>query len=1042
MNKHKPFLESHFRQEINKYFLADEAQVVTSLTKYAELESSILHEAQFRASDLVENVRQSQNQKGTIEAFIQEYDLSTEEGTVLMCLAEALLRIPDDETANQLIKDKIGPAKWQTHLGQSRSLFVNASTWGLMLTGKIMQSPTGETNPWEVVNQLVNRLGEPIVRNVLKQAMRVMGSQFVMQTNIDKAIERSNKQFHDNYRFSYDMLGEAALCKRDAERYFNSYLNALETIGQTRDDYPDIHSAPSLSIKLSALHPRYEVAQYERVLKELTPKIKQLALMAKSLDVGLTIDAEEAERLDVSLDVFTSVLCDEQIKPWNGFGLAVQAYQKRAYHVLRWLQDLAKETQCQIPVRLVKGAYWDTEIKRAQEKGLANYPVFTRKVNTDISYMACARFLLENSAEFYPQFATHNAYTLASIIELSRHLDSHSFEFQRLHGMGESLYSEVIDDYPCRIYAPVGSYEDLLPYLVRRLLENGANTSFVNRIEDTSVPLEKIIEDPVEKSRRQQIKVNPHIPLPKDLFGEARPNSQGINVSDYETLQQLLDGIEKITPQWQARPLIGDHKPQGETHKITSPFNNKTIGTSQLANTDDINNCLTLAHQHCKSWKHTPSEQRIHIIENFAKLLQDNAHEIYALCIYEAGKTLNDAVAELREAIDFCNYYVEQAKRLFAEPFQLPGPTGENNLLNLHGRGIFVCISPWNFPLAIFTGQIVAAFISGNSVIAKPSSNTSLIAHFATQLLLKAGASKNHVFLLPCSGQQMDQYILSDSRIAGVAFTGSMETAWKINQTLAQRQSAIAPLIAETGGQNAMIADSSALAEQVVKDIIVSAFHSAGQRCSALRVLIVQEDVAARIIDLLIQAMQELVIGPPNQIQTDVPPVIDAKAQNALNDYKQRKQQAGRLLFEAPLNDELDGFYVSPCLIKIDNLDELEGEQFGPILHVLSYKSSELTDVIDSINHLGYGLTLGVHSRIDATIDFITENVNVGNVYINRNMIGAVVGVQPFGGEGLSGTGPKAGGPFYLPRFCTEKAVCINTSAIGGNTELLSLSDS
>lgn len=1042
MNKHKPFRVLPVRQKINSYFLADESDVVTSLRNMAEINADLKNQIHQTAKTLVENVRKTQNQQGTIEAFIQEYDLSTDEGTVLMCLAEALLRIPDDATADKLIKDKIIPAQWQTHLGQSQSLFVNASTWGLMLTGKILLAYPNEEKPWEIFNKLLNRMGEPVIRNVLKKAMRIMGTQFVMETNIDKAIARSNKNFHDNYRFSYDMLGEAALCTRDAERYFESYVSALNIIGEARKNYSNNIQAPSLSIKLSALHPRYEVAQYERVMLELLPKIKELAILAKSLDVGLTIDAEEAERLDISLDLYEAVIIDPELKPWNGFGLAVQAYQKRAFHVLNWLKNLANETGCKIPVRLVKGAYWDTEIKRAQEKGLANYPVFTRKVNTDISYTACAKFMLENSDEFYPQFATHNAYTLATIIELAKINNTSQFEFQRLHGMGEALYGHIIDEYPCRVYAPVGSYEDLLPYLVRRLLENGANTSFVNRVENEDVPIEKIIEDPVEKSLRQNLLVNPHIPLPCDLFGESRPNSNGVNNSDYEVLNKLIQDIEQIKKNWSAKPLIDDWNTSNPVNEVTSPFNSLIIGEAENATKKDVEKCLNIASEHSTAWKKSDLLGRIDIIRQFAELLQTHKTELYALCIYEAGKTVNDAIAEVREAIDFCYYYVEQAENLLSNPVMLPGPTGEDNILQLHGRGVFVCISPWNFPLAIFTGQLIAAYITGNSVIAKPSTNTRLISHFAIRLLLKAGARPNTLFYLPCSAKLFSELVLTDPRVAGVAFTGSVETAWQINQTLAKRRAAIVPLIAETGGQNAMIVDSSALAEQVVKDVITSAFGSAGQRCSALRILIVQKDVEQRIVDLLIQGMKELTVGPSDEIDTDVPAVIDEIAKSKLDVYKNKMRDENKLLFELPIPETLDGHFVNPSLFRIDDLSELENEQFGPFLHVYSYEQSALAENIENINKLGYGLTLGIHSRIDETINFIAENVNVGNVYVNRNMIGAVVGVQPFGGEGLSGTGPKAGGPFYLQRFCSEKTLCINTSAIGGNTKLLSLSDS
>ncbi|MDX1811949.1 MAG: bifunctional proline dehydrogenase/L-glutamate gamma-semialdehyde dehydrogenase PutA, partial [Gammaproteobacteria bacterium] len=767
MNKHKPFLKSELRQKINKNYLIDEKEHVNRLIQLAELESMTAQQIQFRASDLVDSVRKSKKHQGTIEAFIQEYDLSTEEGIVLMCMAEALLRIPDDATADKLIKDKITPANWQIHLGQSHSLFVNASTWGLTLSGKILKSYKDNNAPWEIVSQLINRLGEPIVRTVVKQAMRIMGSQFVMQTKITSAIKRSKQEFHKNYRFSYDMLGEAALCTRDAERYYASYMDALNVLAQERAHYPDLHSAPSLSIKLSALHPRYELAQYRRVMEELTPKILQLAQFAKQSDIGLTIDAEEAERLDISLDIFESVLQDDSLKNWNGFGLAVQAYQNRSLDVLIWLKEQSKLSGNKIPVRLVKGAYWDTEIKRAQERGLADYPVFTRKTNTDISYQACARFMLANSENFYPQFATHNAYTIASIIEMAA--GKVNFEFQRLHGMGQTLYQDVIKDYSCRIYSPVGSYKDLLPYLVRRLLENGANTSFVNRIENENISIDKIIEDPVVRIQQETEIRNDKIPLPIDIFLQDRKNSQGVNLSDYEQLEKTQSSISNIKKSWQAAPQINPTSSATEIIEVTSPYDNHTIGTLTLASKDDVNNCLNNAYQHVHEWKHSPIQQRVSIVNTFANLLHEHRHELYALCQYEAGKSLNDAIAEVREAIDFCYYYSAQAELLQANEKALPGPTGEKNSLNLHGRGVFVCISPWNFPLAIYVGQIIAAFVTGNVVIAKPSSNTALTAAFATKLLYKAGADKKYFYFLPCQSSFLSS-VLSSPKISGVAF--------------------------------------------------------------------------------------------------------------------------------------------------------------------------------------------------------------------------------------------------------------------------------
>ena len=1036
MYKHKPFLNSDYRKKINHLTLENEDIVIKTLLDRTDLSAIALQNIYFRAHDLVEQVRESKNQQGTMEAFIQEYDLSTTEGTVLMCLAEALLRIPDKETMDRLIKDKLSPADWKKHLGHSHSLFVNASTWGLMLGGKLLQKFSSENQALEIANQMLHRIGEPILRAALKQAMQIMGTQFVMETNINAALKRSQKEFHKHYRFSYDMLGEAALSTRDSEKYFADYRNALDALGERRKHFNSLYEAPSLSIKLSALHPRYEVAQYQRVMQELLPKLLTLAKTARQLDVGLTIDAEEADRLDISLDLFSAVLNDPSVAGWNGFGLAVQAYQKRAYAVLEWLKQQAETRQIRIPVRLVKGAYWDTEIKRAQEKGLKDYPVFTRKVNTDISYIACASFMLKNSAHFYPQFATHNAHTIATILELAR--DSTEFEFQRLHGMGQALYKNIIESHGCRIYSPVGGYKDLLPYLVRRLLENGANTSFVNRIENAAIPIENIIEHPGFKLDKLTSIRNPNIPLPENIYGEQRQNSKGIDLSDYAILDELITKIR--IPQWQASPIISGVECSGDATPVYTPFNKQHIGTVILASEKEAANCIDLACQHAQQWKTSELSERTNIIRQFADLLEQNKYELYSLCIYEAGKTINDAIAEVREAIDFCHYYVEQANSGLM-PQRLPGPTGEKNELQLHGRGAFVCISPWNFPVAIFTGQIVAAFLTGNTIIAKPSSNTTLIASFTIKLLLQAGALPQHLYFLPCKASVLEKAVLSDKRIAGVAFTGSLSTAWQINQTISQRQSTIIPMIAETGGQNAMIIDSSAFLEQVVKDVIASAFYSAGQRCSALRVLLVQQDVEQRLLDLLKLAMQELQIGSPDLLTTDIPPVIDLKAKTQLDAYKQSMKDQGKLIFELPLSETLDGYFVSPCIVSINNLIELGEEQFGPILHIMSYRANQLEQLAADINQLGFGLTLGIHSRIDENINLISRNVNIGNIYVNRNMIGAVVGVQPFGGEGLSGTGPKAGGPHYLHRFCTEKTISINTSAIGGNTELLNLDD-
>jgi len=1028
------------RQSINNVFLQDETKCVGSLLRLAKNDHLLDHSIDFRARDLVDHVRDNIKKQDTVEAFIREYSLSSEEGVVLMCLAEALLRIPDSKTADRLIRDKIAPADWHKHKGVSRSLFVNASTWGLMLTGRLVSLGRASSENIDVFSGLVSRVGEPVVRTVIRQAMKLMGSQYVMGTTIESAVERSESSFHENMSFSFDMLGEAALSNKDAAVYFQAYEQAILYLGSQRKKDDSLFEASSISIKLSALHPRYEFSQKERVLSELIPKVLALAELARSQQIALTLDAEEADRLDLSLDIYQAVKFSEKIREWDGFGLAVQAYQKRAYSVLEYLREISSLSDSKIPVRLVKGAYWDTEIKRAQELGLDSYPVFTRKACTDVSYLACAKLLLQHEDSFYPQFATHNAHTLAAVFELAK--NNQRYEFQRLHGMGESLYSSLIEQVRCRVYAPVGSYEDLLPYLVRRLLENGANSSFVNRIEDETLSVDHIIENPVDKVEAFDVIPNQYIPIPAELFQGQRENSIGINFSDSEVVDDLLDRIESFREyQWSTELLSNK---SALVFDVINPANkNHIVGKVNFADEKIAKQTLLLAIKYRENWKKTAVEDRINYILKFADLMQQSAHELYALAIYEAGKTLKDAVSELREAIDFCYYYASQADQLFSVEDVLPGPTGEKNIYQLHGRGVFVCISPWNFPVAIFTGQVVAALLSGNVVLAKPSTNTSLVASRIIDLLHQAGIPKEVLYYLPCSGSVLNDVVLHDDGVDGVVFTGSFEVALNINKTLVSRASHIVPLIAETGGLNAMIVDSSALPEQVVKDVITSAFNSAGQRCSALRILILQKDIYDNMLSLLIEALNELVIGDPSKMRTDIPPVIDANAKNKLNKYKLRLSNEGNLIYEMNLDSEVDnsGHFVSPAIFKIENLSELGEEQFGPILHVMSFDSEELTDIVHDLNELGYGLTLGVHSRINETIDYITTNVNVGNLYVNRNMVGAVVGVQPFGGEGLSGTGPKAGGPNYLQRFCTEKTISVNTAAVGGNASLLALND-
>ncbi len=1043
----RPAPRSPCRDAINALYHADENAVVDELLEAVELEKSARRRVQLRAGKLVGAVRAGKEDQGALDAFMQEYDLSSEEGVVLMCLAEALLRIPDTDTAEKLIADKLHAADWESHLGKSSSLFVNASTWGLMLTGQLVNLGLNTQRDFRsVLRRLVNRGGEPVVRTAIRQAMRIMGYQYVMGRTIEEALERAVKKRNRPYRYSFDMLGEAALTWPDAERYYQAYRHGIAAVGKRRGD-SDIFGAPSISVKLSALHPRYEFAQRERVLRELTPRVLELATLAREQDVALTIDAEEADRLLLSLDVIGAVLDHPDLAGWNGFGLALQTYMKRAPAVIDWLAETARRTSHRIPVRLVKGAYWDTEIKHAQEEGFDGYPVYTRKANTDVSYIACAKKVLGMREAFYPQFATHNAHTISIITEMAG--DRLDYEFQRLHGMGEDLYQEVMarDEFPnhaCRVYAPVGSHEDLLPYLVRRLLENGANTSFVNRIVDERLPVEQVAEDPVAKSRRNQPRAHPAIPLPLDLYGGERANSRGVNLANERDLRSLAGAMDRWSEhRWRAGPMTATTGEEGEAPvPVVDPADpGRVTGEVTPATMAQVARAVEDAVAFAPRWDATPVEDRAAALEAAADAMQERLPEFMALCAREAGKTINDAIAEVREAVDFLRYYAFEARRRFGAPMQLPGPTGETNHLTLHGRGVFACISPWNFPLAIFTGQVAAALAAGNTVLAKPAEQTPLVAGRAVELLHEAGIPREALQFLPGDGTTVGAQLSNHPGIDGVAFTGSTETARLINQSLANRDAPLAALVAETGGQNAMLVDSSALPEQVVRDVIGSAFLSAGQRCSALRVLFLQEDVADRILEMLEGAMQQLVLGSPGLLSTDVGPVIDEQALDGLQAHADRLEAEGRLLARAPLDESLPGHYFAPCAFAIDGIEALEREVFGPILHVVRYRARDLDRVLDAINATGYGLTLGVHSRIETTQKHIAARVRVGNCYINRTMTGAVVGVQPFGGEGLSGTGPKAGGPHYLLKFATERTLTVNTAAVGGNASLLAMED-
>jgi RHH-type proline utilization regulon transcriptional repressor/proline dehydrogenase/delta 1-pyrroline-5-carboxylate dehydrogenase len=1018
----------------------DEAEAVADLLRIGEMDVELKTRIHDTAADLVKRVRARKAEQSAVESFMREYDLSSEEGVLLMCVAEALLRIPDAETADKLISDKLGEANFTAHAGKSDSLLVNAGTWGLMLTGKLVRiAEDTKRNFFGAFKRLIGRSGEPVIRLATRQAMRIMGHQFVMGRTIEEALERSREKDQRGYRHSFDMLGESALTAEDVERYMTSYRAGILAIGKG-GPYPDMISAPSISVKLSALHPRYERGKRARVLAELTPRVLELAQLAKAQGIPMTIDAEEADRLELSLELIARVHGDPSLEGWDGFGLALQSYLKRAIGAIDWLANVARTNGRRLNVRLVKGAYWDAEIKRAQIDGHSGYPVYTRKPNTDLSYLACARRILAHGDAFYPQFATHNAHTIAAIHHLAQ---GRPFEYQRLHGMGGDLYGEVIPaerlNAACRIYAPVGSHEDLLPYLVRRLLENGANTSFVNRIVDDAVPIDELIPHPNDVVAAIEPKAHPRIPLPLNLYGNDRQNSRGINLAQERELRALIDETRSVRfGELRAEPLVPGASSAATPIAISDPADRRRlVGHWVPADAALVEKALENAKAAQPGWDATPVELRAQMLERAADLMEANRGELIALCTREAGKTISDGIAEVREAVDFCRYYAQQARRDFA-PKTLPGPTGESNQLHLHGRGVFVCISPWNFPLAIFAGQVAAALVAGNTVIAKPAEQTNLVAHRATQLLHEAGVPAGVLQLLPGDGATVGARLTSDPRVAGVAFTGSTETARLINRSLAGRDAPIATLIAETGGQNALIADSSALPEQLVKDAMSGAFGSAGQRCSATRILFVQEDVAERTLKLLAGAMDEWVVGDPGLYATDIGPVIDEDARKILNDHIARMQTDGKLVKAMQLNEaHANGCFVAPHAFEIDSLKRLPREVFGPVLHVIRYKAKDLDSIIDQINATGYGLTLGIHSRIDSTIEHIQQRIRAGNCYVNRNMIGAVVGVQPFGGEGLSGTGPKAGGPHYLHRFTTERTLTINTSAVGGNATLL-----
>ncbi|EPN9363090.1 trifunctional transcriptional regulator/proline dehydrogenase/L-glutamate gamma-semialdehyde dehydrogenase [Cronobacter muytjensii] len=1039
---HQPFLEfaeqiqpqSVSRAAITAAWRRAETDAVPMLLEQARLPQPVAektHQLAWSLAEKLRNQKTASGRAGMVQSLLQEFSLSSQEGVALMCLAEALLRIPDKATRDALIRDKISNGNWQSHIGRSPSLFVNAATWGLLFTGRLV-STHNEASLSRSLNRIIGKSGEPLIRKGVDMAMRLMGEQFVTGETIAEALANARKLEEKGFRYSYDMLGEAALTAADAQAYMVSYQQAIHAIGKASNGR-GIYEGPGISIKLSALHPRYSRAQYDRVMEELYPRLKSLTLLARQYDIGINIDAEEADRLEISLDLLEKLCFEPELAGWNGIGFVIQAYQKRCPFVIDYLIDLATRSRRRLMIRLVKGAYWDSEIKRAQMEGLEGYPVYTRKVYTDISYLACAKKLLSVPNLIYPQFATHNAHTLAAIYSLAgQNYYPGQYEFQCLHGMGEPLYEQVVGkitdgklNRPCRIYAPVGTHETLLAYLVRRLLENGANTSFVNRIADNTLSLDDLVADPVsavEKLAAQEGRVglpHPKIPLPQDLYGEGRVNSAGLDLANEHRLASLSSSLlNSALQKWRALPMLENAVEEGELSPVVNPAEPRDIvGYAREAREAEVAQALESAVNNAPIWFATPPQERAAILERAAVLMEAQTQTLIGILVREAGKTFANAIAEVREAVDFLRYYAGQVRDDFDNETHRP-------------LGPVVCISPWNFPLAIFTGQVAAALAAGNSVLAKPAEQTPLIAAQGIQLLLEAGVPQGVVQLLPGRGETVGAQLTGDARVRGVMFTGSTEVATLLQRNIADRldpQGRPTPLIAETGGLNAMIVDSSALTEQVVVDVVASAFDSAGQRCSALRVLCLQEEIADHTLTMLKGAMAECRMGNPGRLTTDIGPVIDADAKAGIERHIQTMRAKGRKVFQAVRDNSVDarewqtGTFVTPTLIELESFDEMKKEVFGPVLHVVRYNRNNLAGLIEQINKAGYGLTLGVHTRIDETIAQVTGSAHVGNLYVNRNMVGAVVGVQPFGGEGLSGTGPKAGGPLYLYRLLASR---------------------
>ena len=1028
------------RAPITAAYRRPEPEALAPLLAQARLPQELATASQQLALRIAKSLRErkaSAGRAGLVQGLLQEFSLSSQEGVALMCLAEALLRIPDKATRDALIRDKISNGQWDSHLGKSPSLFVNAATWGLLITGKLVATHS-ESSLGSSLSRLTAKGGEPLIRKGVQIAMRMMGEQFVTGETIDEALHNARTMEAEGFRYSYDMLGEAALTSEDAKRYYASYEQAIHAIGKASAGR-GIYEGPGISIKLSALHPRYSRAQFDRVMDELYPLVLRLTVLAKQYDIGLNIDAEETDRLELSLDLLERLCHEPTLAGWNGIGFVIQAYQKRCPFVIDYVVDLARRTQRRLMVRLVKGAYWDSEIKRAQVDGLEDYPVYTRKVHTDISYIACAKKLLAAPEAVYPQFATHNAETLATIYHLAgSNYYAGQYEFQCLHGMGEPLYEQVVGAItagklgrdtgkgglgrPCRIYAPVGTHETLLAYLVRRLLENGANTSFVNRIADETIALDELVKSPVQVVDEQAAKEgtaglpHPRIPLPAALYGAHRSNSRGLDLSNENTLTELAATLQATASHtWTAAPLLATDVPAGTTQPVRNPADhNDVVGQVQEATTADVDQALAHAQATAAPWAATPPAERAAALLRTADLLEERMQPLLGLLMREAGKSASNAVAEVREAVDFLRYYAAQVQSTFDNATHIP-------------LGPVACISPWNFPLAIFMGQVAAALAAGNPVLAKPAEQTPLIAAEAVRLLWQAGVPRAAVQLLPGQGETVGARLIGDERVMGVMFTGSTEVARILQRTVAGRLDAAGrpiPLIAETGGQNAMIVDSSALAEQVVGDAVSSAFDSAGQRCSALRVLCVQEEAADRVVEMLQGAMGELRVGNTAELRVDVGPVIDAEAQTGIVQHIEKFKAQGHRVYQHPSHlaaRSAPGTFVPPTLIELNHIGELQREVFGPVLHLVRYARKDLDQLLDQINATGYGLTQGVHTRIDETIARVVDRAHAGNVYVNRNMVGAVVGVQPFGGEGLSGTGPKAGGPLYLLRLLSQR---------------------